>query len=212
MLHKETISNKTYALLKSLMEDESFKDFFLVGGTAIALQIGHRISEDLDLFTQNDINLEYFKRHLKEKYSFVSEFENKNTLKGFINETFIDLITYDYPIIDNFVIEDNIKMLSLKDIIPMKLVAIVQSGERMKDFIDIAFLSNYYTLNEMINFYKKKYDDDNELSIYKALIYFDSIDISDKINLINKNLDFQTIEKRLIDMTKNPNTLFQPFQ
>ena len=103
-------------------------------------------------------------------------------------------------------------MLSLKDIIPMKLVAIIQSGERMKDFIDIAFLSNYYTLNEMINFYKKKYDDDNELSIYKALIYFDSIDISDKINLINKNLDFQTIEKRLIDMTKNPNILFQPFQ
>ena len=52
MLRKETVSEFTLELLKTLMEDELLENFFLAGGTALALQIGHRISLDLDLFTQ----------------------------------------------------------------------------------------------------------------------------------------------------------------
>ena len=208
MLYKETVSDTTYALLKKIMSDDTFKDFFLVGGTAISLQIGHRISEDLDLFTQKDIDVDYCKHHLKDTYAFSTEFEKKNTLKGFIDKTLIDFISYDYPIIDNILIEDGIRILSLKDIIPMKLVAIIQSGERMKDFVDIAYLSSHYSLNDMISFYKQKYGNDNELSIYKALIYFDSIDVTENVKLINKQLDFKSIKNRLIEMTKNPNLVF----
>lgn len=208
MLHKETISDNTYTLLKQIMKDDFFKGFFLVGGTAISLQIGHRISADLDLFTQGDIDIDDYKHHLIENYNFKAELEKKNTLKGFIGETFTDFISYGYPLIDNIITEDGIRLLSLKDIIPMKLVTIIQSEERMKDFIDIAYLSSHYSLNDMISFYKQKYGNDNELSIYKALIYFDSIDVTENVKLINKQLDFKTIKNRLIEMTKNPEKVF----
>lgn len=70
MLRKETVSQSTLELLKTLMIDEQFKDFFLVGGTALSLQIGHRISIDLDFFTTDSFENDYILDVLEEKYKF----------------------------------------------------------------------------------------------------------------------------------------------
>lgn len=207
MLYKNVVTDTTYSLLNNkIMIDRVFKDFFLVGGTALALQMGHRKSVDLDLFTQKDINIEELKKHLFDNYNFELSYESENTLKGFITDVQVDCIKYDYKLLKEFVIEDNIRILSKEDIIPMKLVTIIQDGKRIKDFIDIAYLSKEYTLNNMIDLYKNKYGYDATMPILKAITYFDNINVSEKINMLIDNYSFENVKKQLIGITNNPDS------
>ena len=196
-MYIQVLKKETYELLKEIMADIVFKDYFLVGGTALALQIGHRQSIDLDLFTRKNIDTERLRNHLKEKYGFKVDYETKNTLKGFIKKTMIDCIKYDYEMIRPLTNEEGIRILSKEDIIPMKIQAIVSNGTRIKDFIDIAYLSEYYSLNEMIKYYKKKYKIDNEIVILKALIYFDDIDYKDLSEKIYSRMKFLKYTNRI---------------
>ena len=207
MLQKNVITEETYIILKSLMKDKNFNDFNLVGGTSLALRLGHRQSHDLDLFTRKDFDAEKLKKYLIDNYDFKVSFQEKNTLKGFINNILIDCIKYDYDNLYEIDVIDDIRMLSIEDVIAMKLVAIYQDGTRIKDFIDIAYLSNIYTLNEMIEFCNNKTNCDNSLSIMKGLIYFDNIDFDEKINIFDKEYSFDKIKKHLIKMSDNPDKL-----
>ena len=65
MLQKGCVSERLLTLLRRLQEEIAFKDYFLVGGTALALQIGHRKSYDIDLFTQNELNIPEIEKYLK---------------------------------------------------------------------------------------------------------------------------------------------------
>lgn len=208
MLYKNVVTEETYFLLNDrIMKDKLFEDFFLVGGTALALQMGHRKSVDLDLFTKKDINIEKLKKYLFDNYNFEMAYEGENTLKGFIGDIQIDCIKYDYKLLNDYIIEDNIRMLSKEDIIPMKIVAIIQDGKRMKDFIDIAFLLKEYSLNDMMELYEKKYGFDSSMSIIKAITYFENIDIGENVNMIVKDFSFEKVKKQLIDAVNNPNKI-----
>lgn len=204
MLFKNAIDEKTYILLENLMQDEKLNDFYLVGGTALALQIGHRKSIDIDLFTRNDFNSEELRLYLNNKYTFEFSFQEKNTLKGFVNDVLVDFIKYDYKNIEPIKLIEDIRMLSLEDIIAMKLIAIYQDGSRMKDFIDIVYLSKYYTLNDMIGFCKEKTGIDNTFSILKGLTYFNSIDFTDNVLVLDENYSFDKVKKHLLYMVDNP--------
>ena len=207
MLQKNVVSEKTYNVLKLLMKDDNFNDFNLVGGTSLALRLGHRLSNDLDLFTRKDFDTEKLKKYLIDNYDFTVSFQEKNTLKGFINGILIDCIKYDYDNLYNVDVIDDIRMLSIEDVIAMKLVAIYQDGTRIKDFIDIAYLSNLYSLNEMIEFCNKKTNCDNSFSIMKGLIYFDNLDSNEKVNVFDKDYSFDKIKKHLIKMSDNPDKI-----
>lgn len=202
------LKKETYELLKTIMNDKVFINYFLVGGTALALQLGHRKSIDLDLFTRNNIDVEKLKKHLVKTYNFKIDYEAENTLKGFINKTMIDCIKYDYEFIKPIITNDKIRLLSKEDIIPMKLQAIIANGTRIKDFIDIAYLSEYYSLYDMIKLYKKKYKVNNEIIILKALIYFDDIDYKEKISMCDKRYKWEIIKERLVNMFNDQKKVF----
>lgn len=212
-LQQNVVEKKTFELLKSLMSEETFSDFFLVGGTALALRLGHRKSIDIDMFTRNDIPVNETQKFLSEKYNFREEFREKNTLKGDIAGVKVDFIKYDYPLLKPFEVNPyNIRIASNEDIIAMKLSAITDSGSRVKDFTDIAFLSKLYSLNEMLDFYKTKFDGANIFSVTKALVYFDDIDFSNEpVNLIKGKFDWKKIESRLVNMVKNPEKKYEQF-
>ena len=212
-LQKNVVEKKTFELLNNLMNEKIFSEYFLVGGTALSLRLGHRKSIDIDMFTRNDIPVNEIQKFLSEKYNFQEEFREKNTLKGDIEDVKVDFIKYDYPLLKPFEeTPDNIRIASNEDIIAMKLSAITDSGSRVKDFTDIAFLSRYYSLNEMLNFYKTKFDGSNIFSVAKALVYFDDIDFSNEpVNLIKGKFNWKKIETRLIDMTKNPEKKYSQF-
>ncbi len=191
------------------MNDKKFSDFFLVGGTSLALQLGHRKSIDLDLFTKSDIDVISLNNHLKENYNFQQRFRAKNTLKGDIDGVFVDCIKYDYPLIKSIFVEENIRIASMEDVCCMKLSAITDNGTRVKDFVDIAFLSTKFSLNEMLSFYKNKYNEKNLIIPIKALLYFDDIDFtSEPVELFDVKFDWNKIKTRIFEMTENPEKKF----
>ena len=208
MLRKETVDPGTLELLKYLMSDERLSDFFLVGGTALSLQIGHRISIDLDLFTLKPFDENILLEYLEQAKKFEVNLQNKNTLKGKIAGIQVDCIMHAYPLVESLLHVEGIRMASLQDIAAMKLNAIVGTGSRLKDFVDIAFLSYYLSLKEMIEAYENKYELRNPFSVLKAISYHSDINFADEIQMINVKLEWKVIEKRLKEMEKYPDEIF----
>ncbi|GAC1313992.1 MAG: hypothetical protein NVSMB24_38070 [Mucilaginibacter sp.] len=190
------------------MQDDFLKDFFLVGGTALALQIGHRISVDIDLFSVDGFDKDEMLAYLEEHYGFRLDYENRNTLKGEIDGIKVDLITHAYQLIKPLIVEEGVRMSSPEDIAAMKLNAISGNGTRLKDFIDIAYLSSLLTLAEMVGTYEAKYSSRNPAIVVKALDYHKDINFNEKIQMIDGSYNWKIIEARLNQMTLHPGKLF----
>lgn len=209
MLHYETIAPATRELLSKLMSDDHLQDFVLVGGTSLALQLGHRLSVDLDLFSETDFNEEELRAYLTRKYHFQADFMERSTVKGEIDGVQIDCIAHCYPWLNPFEKEDGIRLASLEDICAMKLNAIAGNGTRIKDFIDVAYLSSYFSLQQMLGFYENKYHS-NTLMPLKGLIFFDDINKNEPVRMADgKPLQWKRIEKRLLAMDRYPERVFE---
>lgn len=208
MLYKETIEPKTLELLIDLQKEPLLSTFNLVGGTALALHLGHRKSIDLDFFTSESFDLEEVKMMLIKKYDFKVSYSRSQTLKGFINGVKVDFIKFDYPHLHNCDIIEEVRIESIH-IIAMKLLSITDNGSRIKDFIDIAYLSSWFSLEEMLQFFIRKITNSNIMMPIKALTYFDDIDFNESIVMLNNDFDWDKISNRLIDMTKEPNRIFE---
>lgn len=176
MLHKETVEPATLELIKKLQADPELQGFQMAGGTALALMIGHRISIDIDLFSQNEFDAEALSAHLDKKYGFSLQFIHRNTLKGFIEDVFVDILTHPYQLVGEIIHEENISLMSKQDIAAMKVNAISGNGTRAKDFVDIYFLLKEFTIKEIIGFYGTKYAQHNTFHALKSLTWFDDID------------------------------------
>lgn len=162
MLHKETVSSEMWELLQRLMKDEKLKDYFLVGGTALALRIGHRLSVDIDLFTRKTFDPNTMFKYLEKTYraELVEDGLSNNTVLSFIGNIKVDIITHNYPLVAPVEINDGIRMVSNHDIGAMKLHAIHQTGDRYKDFVDMAFLLEHAPLKNYLDSYHQKYNQD----------------------------------------------------
>jgi len=171
MLQLSTIDSTTLELLKKLMCLDDFVNMRLVGGTALALQIGHRKSIDLDFFGDIDFkNINTAKIFSGfDKITTLKRSENINIFS--INNIKVDFVNYSYPWLQEALLLDGIRLAVIEDIIAMKLAAITGRGSR-KDFIDLYFLLEKYSLKEMFGFYKKKYFDGSEYLVLKSLTYF----------------------------------------
>lgn len=208
MLQTETVSRATFELLNQLMSDSKLHDFHLAGGTALSLYIGHRKSIDLDLFSPNEFNVADLEEYLVNKYDFKSEYSEKNTLKGTIRGVKVDCISNFSKLCKPIRNYENIRLYSPEDIVAMKMLAIADNGSRLKDFIDIAYLSSYYSLNEMLDFTNEKYPNKNRVIIEKSIIFFDDIE-DDNIELMKGNYNWKAIENRLKQMILQKDKIFE---
>jgi hypothetical protein len=191
------------------MEDNKLSAYFLVGGTALALYMGHRMSFYLDLFTEESFNEDSLDQYLVEKYDFIRKIKYKNTLMGEIDTIKVDFITHQYKLLDSLqVSEEGIGICSLRDIAAMKLSAITGSGTHMKDFVDIAYLSTELSFNDMLGSYEEKYETSSSVIVIRALTYFEDINLDTKVKMINAKFDWGRIEKRLKDMVKRNDEIF----
>lgn len=209
MLHHETIAPATRELLNKLMSDDRLQDFVLVGGTSLALQLGHRLSVDLDLFTDTDFNEDTLRSYLEQNYQFQADFMERSTVKGEINGVQIDCIAHCYPWLKPCRQDNGWRLAQLEDIAAMKLNAIAGNGTRIKDFIDMAYLSSVFSLEQMLGFYEQKYHS-NTLMPLKGLIFFDDINKDEPVHMADgKPLQWKRIEKRLLSMDKYPQRVFE---
>lgn len=210
MLQKNTVTAATLELLNRIMTDEIFSEFILVGGTALALQMGHRKSIDLDLFCVNYFDEHELLDYLRTKYAFDLEFSAKSTLKGEIEGVKVDCLAHPYPWLQDSTNEGVIRLAGFKDLAAMKLNAISINGTRIKDFIDIAYLSSMLTLSEMLDSYSSKYNS-NQLVPIKALTFFNDINFQEPILMMAQpKFNWKIIEKRLLEMQRKPDLLLPP--
>jgi len=192
------------------MKDDFLSDFLLAGGTNLALRLGHRKSVDLDLFSYQSFDAQKLEKHLHENYNFVTiRAFDVNTIIGHIDGIKVDIVAHIYPLLNPTVIEDEIRFYSMQDIVCMKLLAISDNGTRLKDFVDIAFLSTKMSLIEMLTCYKEKYNRPNFYHAVKGLSYFDDIDFDTTVDLINNIFDWKKIEKRIRAMIKYEDRVFE---
>ena len=140
MLPNQAVETSTLELIKSLQSKSYLEGFHLVGGTALALHLGHRKSVDIDLFSNFDFDASTLLEQIHQDFSYQLFFTASNTLKGCIGRINVDILAHRYKLLAEPEIFNGISILSLPDIIAMKLNAISTSGQRSKDFIDIYYL------------------------------------------------------------------------
>ena len=172
MLQYKTIEPGTLQLLKELQSLPIFEGTRLVGGTALALQLGHRSSIDLDFFGSVQASSEEIRDFLSEEHSITIAKESRNINIYLIDGIKVDIVNYRYQWIDTPVVGDGFVLAGLKDIAAMKVAAVVGRGTK-KDFIDLYFLLQHFSLNEILDFYMQKYPDGSLFIAMKSLSYFE---------------------------------------
>lgn len=177
MLFYRTIDSSTLELLKKIQSDQLFKGLLLVGGTSLALQIGHRISIDLDLFgtLEGTDKLEVDKT-LSKLGALQTIHSTSNINIYTLNNIKVDIVNYHYPWLKDSLEIDNIKLASIEDIAAMKLSAISGRGSK-KDFIDLYFILKQFSLNYIIELYQQKFIDGSVFQVLRSLVYFDDADL-----------------------------------
>lgn len=171
MLHTETVQPDTLSLIKSLQAKAYTKDFLLVGGTALALQLGHRTSADVDLFTTARFNTDSLLNMIRVDYNIFIRHHMSHAILIDIAEIKTDFVFQKSKVIGEIIKEDHIKMASLKDIAAMKISAITARG-RKRDFIDLYCIMKHHTLPEIIGFFLDKYEDATAMLAVRSLFYF----------------------------------------
>lgn len=173
-MYTNTILENTHKLLTLFGKESLPSNTYLAGGTAIALQLGHRKSIDLDFFTKNEFNEDQWVQKLEKEYNLKLFSKDWQTIIGNIYDVKFSLFYYKYPLINNLIDFENIKLASLEDLSAMKLDTVISRGTK-RDLVDIYFLAQRFGLESLYKFYDQKFGnyEDRELMIKKALVYFD---------------------------------------
>lgn len=185
MLYYNTVNDLLKNSLITLMNAPIFENFRLVGGTALSLQIGHRESIDIDLFSDADygtVNFEEIELFLKDTFNYVTSLNvppalGKSYFIGYDENNTIKLdVFYTDTFIQPYIEEDGIRMATIEEIIAMK-VDVIQRGGRKKDFWDLHNLLDSHSISQMIELHEKRYpyNHDEEL-IIKNFTLFDQAD------------------------------------
>lgn len=200
MLQRQVVDEKTFLLLKELQAIPELKELRLVGDTSLALQLGHRISIDLDLFGSFDSSLPL------EMFLFDFENVNKTGSNRFmqffeIDGVKVDFVNYNYPWLNEPLIEEGIKLASIEDIAAMKINAIINRGTK-KDFIDIDFLLERYSLVQILELYQQKYGAKDYQIALRCLSYFEDAENETMPRMLVKK-DWKTIKSDIIERIRN---------
>ena len=196
MLFYNTIESGTLDLLKKFQSESFFENCRLVGGTALALQYGHRKSVDLDFFGTFLSDAMLIKALLQKIGSYQTIQESKFIFQYIVDGVKVDFVNYPYPWILPKVEEDSLALASPKDIAAMKLSAITNRGTK-KDFIDLYELLDHFTLEQMFGFYREKYTDAIPFMTLKSLTWFEDAE-DDPMPFMLKSYSWNDVKERII--------------
>lgn len=175
-LHEEVLAERTRVVFACLGGQTSMSAFYLAGGTAVALHFGHRISEDLDLFTERPWSLERIAPTLAACGTVVVDRQEAGTIVGSIGGVRVSLFHYPYVVIEELVsTQFGLPVASLADLGCMKLAAVAQRGSR-KDFVDLYYLGAAgYSIRELLALLPRKMPgvEFNPVHVLRSLAYFE---------------------------------------
>lgn len=176
----KTLLPDTLRAIELISDIPIIKKAYLAGGTALALHLGHRISVDLDFFTQEALEEQILSANLHKLPEFKEDGVAWRTVWGKIGETKFSLFYYKYPLLAKTHLLMGINLLDVKDLAAMKVAALGDRGTK-RDFIDLYFLSEKYSLDEILEFYNQKYGDleDKIYHLVRSFDYFDDAEVDD---------------------------------
>jgi len=200
-MHYEVLDEKGKALLPSLGNFK--KDFYLAGGTALALQIGHRVSVDFDFFTEKDFDTQELYERVQKVFGEVARTqESQNTLAIIAQDGVrISFMKYRYPLLDACTESEYMRLASMSDIGCMKLSAIVSRAE-LKDYVDLFFILKNLSLAQLLVKIEEKTPSLDQNLVLKALVSFDDVTM-EPINFIKSyEVSFDEIRASIIKSVK----------
>ena len=165
MLYYSTVNDLLKNSILKLMKSDVLNDFRLVGGTALSLQIGHRESIDIDLFSDSEygtLDFNTIEKYLTENFQYIDFLDiipamGKSYFIGENKENSIKLdLYYTDTFIQPYIEVDGVRMATIEEIIAMK-VDVVQRGGRKKDFWDLHDLLPSYQIDQMLGLHKQRY-------------------------------------------------------
>ena len=179
-LHLDAISDEQKTVLRNLGPVAAEHGFYLARGTAVALQLGHRRSVDLDWFTDKRLSdpMHWAQQLRDAGVGFKTESVDNGTLHGSINGVRVSFLEYRYPLLQSSISweECETNLAALDDLACMKLSAIAQRGAK-KDFVDLyALVREHRPLPVLIELYRQKYKTEDTAHLLYALVYFDDAD------------------------------------
>ncbi|MEK7203638.1 MAG: nucleotidyl transferase AbiEii/AbiGii toxin family protein [Patescibacteria group bacterium] len=185
---------------------KKFSDFYLAGGTALALQMGHRVSVDFDFFSKDEIPkdlLEELKKTFAQ-YKFTVPVDNPEELTIFLNQIKITFVKYPFPVIKPLVEYEGVKLLSIEEIGATKAYVIGRRGD-FKDYVDLYYIlsEGHSSLDKIINLAEAKYQNEfNSRLFLEQLVYFQDIEEAQLI-FLKKQATKKELEKFFIGTVKN---------
>lgn len=195
-MFEQILTKRAKDNLALLGRSNILKDAYLAGGTAVALQVGHRISVDFDFFTTKDFVPKIFSAKLSMLGPWNEEQANKGTVLGKFEGIRFSLFVYKYPLLFPPLKYRSLNIADVRDIAAMKIDAIATRGLK-RDFIDLYFMCKFgYKLAEILNFYDKKYKNlaSNLIHIQKSLVFFNDAEPDEMPNM-TKPTKWQNVKK-----------------
>jgi predicted nucleotidyltransferase component of viral defense system len=204
-MYTQTLPVKTANLLRLFTQKKPdfISSFYLSGGTALSLQLGHRESEDLDFFSREQFVPDLVEQQLH-IFGALSETElAKGTVNTYIDGVKLQFLVYPYRLLEPLVAWEEIHLSSVEDIACTKLQTVGMRSSK-KDFIDLYFLLQHSTLNTLLDDTKKKYaeSDYSETHILKSLVYFDDAD-AQPMPRMHKDVSWEQVKKTIIEAVKS---------
>ncbi|MBU2025727.1 MAG: nucleotidyl transferase AbiEii/AbiGii toxin family protein [Patescibacteria group bacterium] len=198
----EILPEKQKKIFVELAGKKWLKNFYLAGGTSLALQIGHRESIDFDFFSNQKFNTTNIIQDLEQIGKFELFSSDKDTINGQLNDVQVSFFFYKYNLVNELLDYENINLASKLDIALMKLEAIASRGNK-KDFIDLHFLLKEFDLEELYLKYHLKYGKglDNKYHLLKSLAYFSDAD-NEPMPKMHVEINWEAIKADILEKVR----------
>lgn len=187
-MFEQVLPGNTKTILALLEKSEIMQKAYLAGGTALALQLGHRISYDLDFFTQEEFDEQMLLPEIRKVSDFQLEKIAWRTILGKFEDVKFSIFYYKYPILYLTKKFGMINITNVLDIAAMKIAAVASRGTK-RDFIDLYFICKETTsLKDVISLYDRKYQNlaTTKMHILKSLVYFDDANPEEMPEMLKK--------------------------
>jgi hypothetical protein len=202
-MYQKVLNRRQKEIIRNL--DFLGKEFYLAGGTGLALQLGHRTSVDFDFYTLKHFTTERILPDFQKRFKKIAVRRAiKDTLILTAGGVELSLFYYPYQLLKTPVLFETIRLASAEDIAAMKIAAIIQRGRR-RDFIDIYYLLEKYPLKQIIKFVLKKYPGYQEMLVLRALIYFEDAEeeeLERGIKIFDKSFSWERAKKKIFEEVK----------
>lgn len=202
MLQLRTIEPRTLELLKKLNEEPLLSNHFLVGGTSLALQMGHRFSVDLDLFTHTPFDATQLLDTFKANFQVQPLTVTNTIFISVIEGVKVDIVHFKYPFAHPIILDEGVQLADIRDVAPMKLDAVTKRGSK-KDFFDMYYLFEQFSPNDILTSYNAMFGHSTSLHVIRSLVYFEDAELTENPVVFDKKVTWKKVKNRMIEVVKH---------